>query len=219
MLPKKIIAGGIGAAVAVAVVILSVVYFGDMERTDIADFEKEEYIIIANKPQDVLSMSAEQYGNELSLSMIVNGTIPQSLDELSLSESAIGFGYGWFGPRNIEVGHIEGAGAGHLKGYIVILNAKNSTANINATGWEVQAVSVDVVPENWPVNYCMRIKPGSADLQIQENKISIKTPSDIPPNIKAFFVDRVASFEIKPDQRPCHLGQLSAKTIDINFVE
>lgn len=219
MLSKKIIAGGIGAAVAVAVVILSVVYFGDMGKANIVDFEKEEHITIANKPQDVLSMSAEQYGNELSLSMIANGTIPQSLDELSLSESAIGFGYGWFGPRNIEVGHLEGAGTGHLKGYIVILNAKNSTANINATGWEVQAVRVDVALGNWPVNYCMKIKPGSADLQIQENKISIKTPSDVPPNIKAFFVDRIASFELKPEQTPCHLGQLSAKTIDINFVE
>jgi len=216
---KKIIAGA-GAAVAVAVVILSVVYFGDMERANIVDFKKAEYIIIANEPQDVLSLSAVQYGNELSLSMIANGTIPQSLDELSLSESAIGFGYGWFGSGNIQAEHFEGAGAGHLKGYIVTLNFQNSSATINATGWEVQAVSVDVAHgHDWPVNYCMMINPGSADLQIEENKISIKTLNDVPPNINAFFVDRIASFEIKPNQTPCHLGQLSVKTIDINFVE
>lgn len=64
--------------------------------------------------------------------------MPQTIDDLQLSDSAIGFGYGWFGVRKTGGGHIE-EGEGHLRGYTI-----NIFSSEDESGWEVKLATFDV---------------------------------------------------------------------------
>ncbi len=87
MVRKEIVGGGIAAAVIILVLVV-------ISSQDLMESKETK---IAVKPTDIAEFSAVQYGNELSLSMSLGDIIPESLDDIPLSEDAIGLGYGWFG--------------------------------------------------------------------------------------------------------------------------
>jgi len=193
-------------------VIIAIIVIG-ITTQDLTDFEvpiKQEQKELKTKTTDIVGFDAVQFGNELSLSMTIGDDVPITIDEIPLSDSAIGFAYGWFGEDKTGGGHIEVEGSGHLQGYLVSMYHDTMQ-----DGWQVEPVDVDVIPLGIAgIDFCMNIRDGSAMLTMQDNTILVDTSPDFRPQINAFFVDRAVSLELVTS-RWCHPGQITANIIDI----
>ena len=145
---KKII---MVSSIAVIIAIL-VIGITTQDLADLVVPVKQEQKELKTKTTDIVDFDAVQFGNELSLSMSIGNIIPETIDEIPLSESAIGFAYGWFGDSNISGGHVEGKGSGHLQGYIV------SMYHDTEDGWQVEPVDVDLLPPTFGSDYCISVR-------------------------------------------------------------
>jgi len=196
------------ASVAVAIALILVVGVTSQDLT--IDIPKEEQAeILKTKPTDIVDFDAVQFGNELSLSMHIGNTIPQTIEDIPLSDSSIGFAYGWLGEDKTIVGHLEG-GSGHMQGYLVSMY--HDTIQ---DGWKIEPVDADVISKNLSgADFCMNIRDGSAMLTLQDNTILVDTSPDFRPQVNAFFVDRALSLELGTSPW-CHPRQIAAIIIDI----
>lgn len=208
MARRKILPGAIVAGVTISIIVILV-------ATNLSEMEmpakQDEKEILKTKSTEVIGLAAVQIGNQLSLLMSTGDDTPQTLDEITLSDSAIGFGYGWLGESKTSGGDVKGEGSGQLRGYMVSAYLDNDSPN----EWKTELITVDVIPG---FGYCMFHNESLVELDITGNTIFIQTPSDSPPNINAAFVDRAASFELFYDDR-CHSNQVAAKIIDVHKLE
>ena len=193
-------------------VIIAIIVIG-ITTQDLTDFEvpvKQEQKELKTKATDIVDFDAVQFSNELSLLMHTGGTIPQTIEDIPLSDSSIGFAYGWLGEDKTGGGHMEGEGSGHMRGYLVSMY--HDTIQ---DGWQIEPVDADTIPlKKYGIDFCMNIRDGSAILTMQENTILVDTSPDFRPQINAFFVDRAVSLELGTSSW-CHPGQIAANIIDI----
>ena len=207
MASKAIIGGGIAAAVAIVFVIF-VVSSDTISNVSPETAEKE--LIPSNDPVNVIDFTAVQFGDIITLDMTIGAAMPDTIDEILLSDSAIGFGYGWFGVKGIGAGHLEGEGEGHLRGYIVKITEDESE-------WKADPVRLDLMIAALKTygDACISIQKFPADFSVDDNIITLTNGPDNRPYVNAFFVDRIVSFEIIPDIRNwCHENQYFMKIID-----
>ena len=198
----------IAASVAVAIALILIVGVTSQDLT--IDIPKQEQTkIVKTKSTDIVDFDAVQFSNELSLSMHTGNTIPQTIEDIPLSDSSIGFAYGWLGEDKTGGRHMEGEGSGHLKGYLVSMYHDTMQ-----DGWQVEPVDVDTIPLGHGIDFCMNIRDGSAMLTLQDNTILVDTSPDFRPQINAFFVDRALSLELGTNPW-CHHEQIAANIIDI----
>ena len=140
--------------------------------------------------------------------------MPNTIDEISLSDSAIGFGYGWFGVVGSGEGHLEG-GEGHLRGYIVKITEDESE-------WKPDPVRLDLMLGELKTygDACISPQMYPADFSVDDNIITLTNGPDNRPYVNAFFVNRIVSFEIIPDiNNLCHENQYLMNIIDIERSE
>jgi len=210
MVRKEIIGGAVAAIIIIFVVLV-------LPSEDVMDSEvvvKETKIAV--KPTDIADLSAVQFGNELSLSMSLGDIIPESLDDIPLSENAIGFGYGWFEvTKTIEEHSIKG-GPGHMRAYLV----NKYIDDTGSSAWKLETANVDIIAlVDYHVDFCLRTFDTVAEMVLANKTITVKTPPDTTPRMNAFYVDRAASFELVPDNRYCHQEQMGATIIDLLKLE
>ena len=207
MASKAIIGGGIAAAIAIVFVIF-VVSSDTISNVSPETAEKE--LIPSNDPVDVIDFTAVQFGDVITLNMTIGAAMPDTFHDISLSDSAIGFGYGWFGIKGSGEGHLEG-GIGHLLGYIVMITEDESE-------WKAVPVKLDLItPTKAPYSdACVSIYEYPADFSVDDNIITLTNGPDNRPYVNAFFIDRIASFEILPNINDwCHENQYFMRIIDI----
>jgi len=203
---------GIGIAAAVVVAVLTLVISSDVEpitQPEIVPQIQEQ--ILSDGPVSVVDFTAVQYGDEITLTMTIGGEMPQTIDEISLSESAIGFGYGWFGVSGTGGGHEEGGG--HLRGYTI-----NIFSSEDESGWEAKPAAWTVFKTSY-MDGCMGMGRPPADFSVEQNKITLTNEPDTRPYLNANFIDRIVSFEIRPESKFCHQNQYAIKIIDIEMPE
>jgi len=208
MTKSYIIAGAVAAAVAIVLVIF-VVSSDTISNVSPETAEKE--LIPSNDPVDVVDFTAVQFGDEITFHMTIGAEMPQTFDEISLSDSAIGFGYGWFGVKSVGKGHLEGEGEGHLRGYIVKITEDEPE-------WEAKSVRLDLILRSGSIHSdaCIALLKFPADFSVDDNIITLTNGPDNRPYVNAFFIDRIASFEILPNiNNWCHENQYFMKIIDI----
>ena len=220
MSQRKIFLGTITAAAVIVFVLLvtipeditKLVTIPEDTTKSVVEEEKEWH-----KPTDIVEFSAVQYGNELTLSMSLGDIIPESLDEIPLSEDAVAFGYGWFGGNKAEEkDHID-KGLPHMIGYILSLN-RNDTASAN--GWKLNAADIDTIfTKKFGVDYCLKLLDTNAVMVLANNTITVKTPPDTSPYLRAYFAQRAVSIELVPDDHVCHPGKIGAKIIDLKRIK
>jgi len=58
-----------------------------------------------------------------------------------------------------------------------------------------------------------------ADFSVEQNKITLTNGPDTRPYLNANFIDRIVSFEIRPESEFCHQNQYTIKIIDIEMSE
>ena len=210
MKKKPIMVSGI--AVIIAIIVIGITT-QDLTTITVPEIQEKQFIKI--NPTDIVDFSAVQFGNELSLTMTIGDDVPITIDEIPLSDSAIGFGYGWYGDSEPpKSGHLEGGGSGHLQGYVVSMY--HDTAE---DGWQLEPVNMDLLtPFGWDIDYCLSLVNKSAKLRIQNNTIFVDTPPDIKPQVNAFFVNQAASLELSTSNK-CHDNQIAATIIDIKMLE
>ena len=209
----KIAIIGVGIAAAVVVAVLTLVISSDVEsitQPEIVPQIQEQ--ILSDDPVSVVDFTALQYGDEITLTMTIGGEMPQTIDEISLSDSAIGFGYGWFGVSGTGGGHSE-EGGGHLRGYTI-----NIFSSEDKSGWEAKPAAWSVYKTSY-MDGCMVIGESPADFSVEQNKITLTNEPDTRPYLNANFFDRIVSFEIRPESKFCHQNQYTIKIIDIKMSE
>lgn len=211
MTKKVVIVGGIAAAIAIVFVIF-VVSSGTISNVSPETAEKE--LIPSNDPVDVVDFTAVQFGDVITLNMTIGAPMPDTFHEISLSDSAIGFGYGWFGGTGSGGGHMETKGVGHLLGYIVKITEDEPE-------WKADPVRLDLIPVSLKTydDACISIQKYPADFSVEQNKITLTNGPDNRPYVNAFFVDRIVSFEIFPHGKLCHDNQYFMSIIDIERSE
>ena len=209
MTKTVIIGGGIAAAIAIVFVIF-VVSPGTISNVSPV---AEKELIPSNDPVDVIDFTAVQFVDVITLNMTIGAAMPDTFHEISLSDSAIGFGYGWFGIKGSSEGHLEG-GIGHLLGYIVKITEDESE-------WKAVPVKLDLITlTKSPYNdACILIYEYPADFSVEQNKITLTNGPDNRPFVNAFFIDRIASFEMLPHGYWCHDNQYYMSIIDIERSE
>ena len=212
MVRKEIVGGAIAAA-AVIILVSLVIPSEDLIESEVVVKETK----IAVKPTDIAEFSAVQYGDELSLSMSLGDIIPESLDDIPLSEDSIGFGYGWFGVfRASDSIHVESTGPGHMLSYLVNMYRNDTISN----DWKLEGATVDVLFQgDYYIDYCIRTFDVDGNMVLANKTVSIKTPPDSSPVIRAYFVLKAASFELVPENKFCHDDQIGVKLIDFIDLE
>ena len=206
MASKAIIGGGI--AVVAIIFVIFVVSSGTISNVSPV---AEKELIPSNDPVDVIDFTAVQFGDVITLDMTIGAAMPDTIDEMSLSESATGFGYGWFGGTRPGGGHLEGEGEGHLIGYIVKITEDEPE-------WKADPVRLDLVLVSRSIygEACISIQKFPADFSVDDNIITLTNGPDNRPYVNAFFVDRIVSFEIIPNiNNWCHENQYFMKMLDI----
>ena len=218
MVRKEIIGGSIAAAIAIIFVLV-------LTTTTVPEIQEKQFI--KTDPTYIVDFGAVQYENELSLTMSLGDDVPQDISDIPLSESALGFAYGWFGINKQKPGEeVEGRGPNHLIGYIVSMYHDDIEPDWKVQpdlkvgpGWKVEPVLADIILGHAPIDYCVRFWGPPAEVQIVDNTLSLKTFPDTAPILNAFFVDRAVSLEILGHSLQCHGNQFAAHIIDENMSE
>ncbi|GFN40528.1 MAG: hypothetical protein YK1309IOTA_1910015 [Marine Group I thaumarchaeote] len=147
----------------------------------------------------VTSFSIKQKLAELSLSITNDGPIPQNIKNLPISDSATGFGYGWFAV-DLSSGHMQ-RGPGHLIGYAITLYDEQND-------WQSESMRLTHVTDTQ--YFCIELAiENSGKVSFDENiiRVNIETsPENIAMNlidVPVYRVDRAVAFEVVSHPK-CH---------------